>query len=371
MIAFSLIVTSMTGSAQTPYDSEPIFLWVRGDLWQWNPVDLASAPVQVTTDGTISAPILSPDGAFIAYKAASPVGLDALSRIQTDGLIADFDLPADIALFAVADSTIVPITRQPADASLLVEGVADNALIRSSPVWLPDSLTLAYVEFAFGTTSAHLVIYDLASTDQPARTPLDASLPITGYPPQIAAGRGGIMLWQTGTGGETLFNFYGADGSFVARQFVPPSESSIETAVWVEQGDQSFPALLYTSGVWALFDQRSAAPIVTDLLPQLVARRLPAISYAVAFGRLDDSGFFWEAFDPMTPDAASVAFPGTPSRVTLSPSGRAIAFLGFPEFGAAAVYRDGELIAIPGTGSGVDALNVGALLWGETMWRVE
>jgi len=369
VIALLMLMLTPT-IAQAPQDAEPIFLWVRGDLWQFDPLTLAMPPVQITTLGTISAPSLSPDSTHIAYKAAAQVGLDALDRVQTDGLIADFDLPADIYLYEIATGETTQLAAQPDNASLLVEGAADTALIRSAPAWSPNFIALAWVEFAFGATQAQLVIYELGVGVSGA-IPLDSSLPITGYPPRVAWGSGGIMVWITGADGATLFNFYdGSDGVLIARQFVPPSESVIEEAVWVEQGGESFPALLYSSGEWALFDELDAAPITTALLPQRTAQRLPDISFALAFGRLDDTGFFWEAFDPMQPDAASVAFPGAPSRVTLSPSGRAIAFLGFPAFGAAALYRDSELIAIPGTGSAVDELSVGAILWGATYWRV-
>ena len=355
--------------AQSAQDAEPIFLWVRGDLWQFDPLDINTPPFQITTLGTISEPHLSPDDTRIAYKAASQVGLDALNRVQTDGLIADFDLPADLFVLDITTGQTTQIAVQPENASLFVDGVADNAVIRSAPAWSPDGTRLAWAEFPFGATQTHIVIYDLASSAVVSDT-LDETLTITGVPPRVVWGSGGIMLWLTGAGGENLFSFYDANGTNIARQFVPPGEHAIEEAIWVEQGGESFPALLYSSGEWAMFDELNAAPITTTLLPQRVARMLPDISYTLAFGRLDDTGFFWEGFDPMTPEAASVAFPGAPSRVTLSPSGRAIAFLGFPEFGSAAIYRDVELIAIPGTGGDVDDLNVGAILWGSTFWRV-
>ena len=65
-----------------------------------------------------------------------------MNRIQTSGLIADFDLPGDIDLLDLATGTVTQIAGQPADASLFVEGVADNATIRSTPVWSPDGITL-------------------------------------------------------------------------------------------------------------------------------------------------------------------------------------------------------------------------------------
>ena len=52
--------------------------------------------------------------------------------------------------------------------------------------------------------------------------------------------------------------------------------------------------------------------------------------------------------------------------MTLSPSGQAIAFTGFPSSGAVTIWQDGSTTAVPNTGSNLDELQVGALLWGYT-----
>ncbi|MDX2160891.1 MAG: hypothetical protein SF162_06155 [bacterium] len=373
---FCLVVSAPThtGAAQTPPplppDPDPILLWVRGDLWQVDPLDLARPAVQITQNGTISAPAIM--GSAVAYKAAAPVGLEALDRVQTDGDVADFDLPADLYVISQVNGTFATaaprqIIGQPPNASLFVAGVPDAAVIRSAPAWSPDGLALAWTEIAFGTAQASLVILD-GRTGEGVQLPTE--LPVDGIPPRVTWGNGGLMVWLTGTGGETWVGFYSTTGALLWRHLIPPATSALEDAVWLEAGDRSLPALLYSDGAWWVFDPLTEPPRPLDALPRLTSRQSPADSFRVSFGTLADTGFFWEAFDPFTPEAASVAFPGGPSRVTLSPSGRAIAFLGFPEFGAAAIYRDGDLYPIPGTGEGADELNVGAILWGTTVWSL-
>ena len=107
-----------------------------------------------------------------------------------------------------------------------------------------------------------------------------------------------------------------------------------------------------------------AAPV------ELVSRGAPQSSLALRFGVSPDSGFYWEAIDPLDPNGASIAFAGAPGRVTLSPSGRVIAAAGYPTYGAVSLWREGTIIPLSTTGSGADLLEVGTVLWGSTDWRV-
>ncbi len=366
------VVTTGVVTAQ-PADTAPVFLWVRGDLWRYDPMLAAQPPTQITQVGTISSPVISPDAARIAYSAASPVSLEALSRIQIGvGAVAEFVLPQDIYLLDTATGESTLIAAQPADASLFVDGVPNRAIIRSAPVWSPDGAQLAWAETAFDSRLPRLVVYDLAQNGIALEVQDDTELPMVNGTLHTRWGTGGLMLWAEGEAGGVLAIFYALDGTRIARQFIPPPAAGdvVEDVVWVETTDDSLPGILFASGEWFLFDEVTGAAVQPAVLPQLTGRGYPDISYSVAFGVLDESGFFWEAFDPLAPDAASVAFPGSPARVTLAPSGRALALIGYPDFGNAAIFQNGELSAIPGTGINETDLYVGAVLWGATFWRI-
>ncbi|MFN8531711.1 MAG: hypothetical protein U0670_24155 [Anaerolineae bacterium] len=386
-LLIALLVVALTGFSTNGQsviagvpDTAPIFLWVRGDLWRVNPLDLNSAPVQVTQNGTISGPALSPDGLNIAYKVAAPVGLAALDRVQgAPGGIASFDLPADIYVLNVGSGTSQEIVGQPDNASLLVEGTPDNALIRSAPAWSPDGTSLIWTEMAFGSRDSELVVLN-GRTSSGIR--LFTGLPATTNPPQIAIAPSlatdgqtfMIVAWVTDDTGVTTIGAYASDGAWASIHALPSGESSVEQIAIVEMGDTQQVAVLYSSGDWALYPDFQAGNLAPyrDQHPEgpfMYAHGNPAQTFGISFGYLGDTGFFWEAFDPFDPQAASVAFPGAPGRITIAPSGRAIAFLGFPDYGSAAIYRDGELLPIPNTGSGTDKLSVGAILWGSAAWR--
>src|SRR5436190_1530339 len=121
---FAVLLTLVSGSVFAQDNEFPLILWIRGDLY--TVASETSAPVAITQDGTISGPVLAPGERNIAYKAASRVGLDALNRVTADnGSIAEFDLPGDIYLFDIDGRVPTLIAGQPADASLLVQGVPD------------------------------------------------------------------------------------------------------------------------------------------------------------------------------------------------------------------------------------------------------
>ena len=361
MILIVLLLGMMPLSLQAQ-SLPPLILWVRGDLYMvW---DLNASPVQLTQNGTISGPALSPDGNMIAYKAASPVGLQALDRVQTSGFIANFDLPGDIYVLNIPMLQPALVAEQPDDASLFVEGVPDNAIVRSTPAWSPDSTMLAWTELSFGSESPRLVIFDFATRIQ---TIAADALPVeivSGSAPEVRWGASGIAI--IGDAGELLI--YSPDGTLLSRpQLAPAEDETAQEYAWVNAAGLSLFGVLYDSGRWSLFDPTTGAEQQTEDIPLLVGAS--ENSLALRFGTLPDVGFFWETNEPSGETTASGAFPAPPSRVTLSPSGREVAFIGYPDFGGVAVWRSGEVIPVPGTGS--DSLAAGAVLWGATMWRID
>ncbi len=354
------LLISIGVMAQSEQDNAPIFLWVRGDLWRVDPADLTAAPEQITEGGTISAPVLSPDGDWIAYKAAAQVGIEALDRLETEGLIADFDLPSDLFVLNVVTGESRPLVGQPENPSLFVDGVPDRATSRSAPVWSPDGTTLAWAQIDFGSPQAALVILNRETMN-------GISAPITmevfGIPPNIVWQGETISVWLTLPTGITHVERFTAEGIPTELMEIPQESIGGSIEGFYELSGRTL--ILNDQGEWReIFADASSGVVPSPMLTVAGAEN----AYRIGFGHVAETGFFWEAFDPLTPDATSVAFPGVPARVTLSPDGRSIAFLGFPEFGAAAIYRDGELFTIPNTGDDAAKLNVGAILWGTPIW---
>jgi hypothetical protein len=359
LISFVLLLTFVWSSAMAQSDA-PLILWVRGDLYAVS--DLTASPVQLTQNGTISGPALSPDGNMVAYKAAAPVGLQALDRLQTEGFIADFDLPGDIFMLNVSIQQTVLVAGQPSDASLFVEGVPDNTVVRSTPAWSPDGAMLTWTEFVFGSESPRLVVFEFATRTQMVIADVLPVEIVAGSAPDVRWGAGGIAI--IGDGGELLI--YSSDGTLLSTpQLAPVENENPQEYAWIDTSGTSLFGVLYSSGRWSFYDPSTGAEQQTNDIPLMVGAA--ANSLALRFGALPDVGIFWETVDPSGATTTSGAFPAPPSRVALSPSGREVAFIGYPDFGGVAVWSNGEVIPVPGTGS--DTLAAGAVLWGATTWR--
>ena len=362
LLIFALIAVLLaSGIAQAQENEFPLILWIRGDLYR---VDaLGAAPSAITTSGTISGPALAPDGARIAYKAAAQVGLDALNRVQSEGVIADFDLPGDIYLIDIALGDSMQLAGQPVDASLLVEGVPDRATVRSTPVWSPDGTRIAWTEFVLPDGKPGIMVYDLATgTTTAIATDIPAPL-VQGAAPPLRWGSAGIAVnASTDNTSEQDFLMYAEDGTLLSSpRIAPVANDPAVDFVWVERDGGAQLGVIYQSSGWILIDPATGVAQAAAELPRLVTAQPD--SRALRFGVDSERGFFWEIVGETT------AAPGAPSQVTLSPSGRQIAFAGFPSFGAVTIWQEGETTAIPGTGSNLEQLQVGAILWGHTLWK--
>jgi hypothetical protein len=174
---------------------------------------------------------------------------------------------------------------------------------------------------------------------------------------------GGIAV--IGDAGAVLL--YTPEGTLLSTpQLTPADDETAQEYAWVDDNGVSLFGVLYSSARWQLFDPMTGAEQLVDGVPVLTGTGDGA--QEVRFGALPDVGIFWETVGSADATGASGAFPAPPSRITLSPSGQEVAFIGFPDYGGAAIWRDGNVIAVTGTGS--NALDVGALLWGATTWRI-
>jgi hypothetical protein len=106
---------------------------------------------------------------------------------------------------------------------------------------------------------------------------------------------------------------------------VPGEDETAQEYTWIDANGQSLFGVLYSSGRWALFDPSTGMEQAVVGVPLLVGTADNALT--LRFGVLPDVGIFWETIDPSGGTEASGAFPAPPSRVTLSPSGREVAFM--------------------------------------------
>ncbi len=358
-----LLIGALTaGGLVSAQQTGSLILWVGGDLYRVT--DSLTAEL-LTDSGTISSPALSPSGEMIAYKQAAAVGIEALDRVQAEGEIADIDLPADIAILNLTTGTTETIAGQPDNASLFVEGTPDNAVVRSAPAWSPDGGRLAWTEFPFGAEVPRLVIYDPASASQ---TVIVDAIPVTvtqGTSPEIRWGADGFAVnASTDSAGEQAYLIYGEDGALrAAPRIAPVSEDYVLDFFWVYGEANSYLGLFYASGRWTLLDAQTGVGVPFPDVPHLISRANPDTSLRLRFDVTPDMGMFWEALD------TTIAYTGAPSRVTLSPMGESIGFIGYPSFNAAAIWQADAITPVANTGDGEGALEVGAILWGATMWR--
>lgn len=372
-----LALPAFAASAQTTI---PIILWVAGDLYAVDPDNPSELPRRLTEDGTISDPVmirsdteslrtLFPSGA-VAYRSLPAFARDALNRIQTDGFIADFDLPTDLILYNLASGEQRTIAGQPENASLFVDGVPNTGTVRSAPHWSinPMGEMLVWTELPFGGDTAVAMKY-LPAVDQIAPITILNNVPIyDGRAPEIRAGlRGYLVHSAASASGEQTFYIYDANGVLMRAVRVVVSDS--EALIAFDWLDFNMVGFMLDSARWFLIDIHSGAVTEAAQPVELLSQTAISMSKPVRFGVDPDLGLFWEIQDIGDPTLPSYAFPGTPDRLSLAPGGRDLVFIGFPSFGAAAIWRgDGEIAPIAGTG--LDGLLVGAVLWGSMTWSV-
>ncbi len=364
--------------AQAQPEPAPIIAWVRGDLWRLDPVEIDAASRQLTRGGAISGYALSPDGRAIAFKAAAQVGLDALDQIQAAGLIAEFDLPADIYLLDAATGQIALVAGQPDDASLLAADRPDRALVRSAPVWSPDGLRIAWTELDFSVSVSpppRLVVYDLATrTAYRAIDSIPAAITFGAAPPLIWGTSAVAVSAGVAADGALQFLFFrlNADrpAELLAVARVPSPNAETQEIAWVEDEGEGLLGILLTTGHWILIDPRTGNIQPAEATPLLYSTAAGGSSLGLRFGALPQTGMFWETVELGGATAASAAYVGTPGRVALSPDGREVAFLGFPTYATVAIWEAGGLLPLPATGEGEDRLEVGSLIWGPMAWRL-
>ncbi|MCS7072794.1 MAG: hypothetical protein NZM00_14915, partial [Anaerolinea sp.] len=185
--------------------------------------------------------------------------------------------------------------------------------------------------------------------------------------PILRWGRAGLLVSAANDQNGLDLIAYAPDGAPVfAARYVPPVGRSIQLVDWVQGAEQTDDrvGVLIDDGTWVLLESDGTTR------PVSVVRVAEAPgSRRIAFGYLPDFGWYWSAVDPLDPLAAAVDFPASPERMALSPDGRVVASIGYPDAGGVGLWTANSIIALPGTG--VDGLYIGGLLWGRTVWQIE
>lgn len=360
MIGILAVIAVLPALAQPA--ATPLYLWSAGDLYTVQTNDPSAVPIRLTSSGLITDPSAAPDLSAVAYRLPSPVALAALATLQIDGLIAEYDLPMDVALVA-RDGATTALAIQ-TDGATFDGTPASSALVRSAPVWSSDGGQIAWVEYPFGASISRIAAYDVAAGTSAI---LIDGVPVAGArAPALRWGRAGLLVGAANDQNGLDLIAYALDGApvFVAR-YVPPEGRSIQTFGWVQGAALADDrvGVLVDDGSWLLLEaDGTARPGEVALTTAAAGAR------SVRFGYLPDFGWYWSALDPLDPSAAAVDFPSPPERTALSPDGRVIASIGYPDAGGVGLWTADGVIAVPGTGA--NGLRIGAILWGQAAWQV-
>lgn len=153
-----LLVNTM-GSTQT--EPAPIFFLHDGDLFSIRPGD--TEPFQETYWGYNHAPVLSPDGQYLAYGSLPELLID-LDASGAFPINYDQHPPTNIWLMDIAARNFERIADQPAQT-----GDSPHLIRRTTPVWSPDSTKLAWLELDLQGApdkGLYLVVADLETGTQ-------------------------------------------------------------------------------------------------------------------------------------------------------------------------------------------------------------
>ena len=362
-VLLTLLVTApgLAGAQQEP----PLALLIDGDLWTWSEADGAFR--QLTFWGYNHQPVMSPDGARVAYESAAAVTVEALER---EGFIGGGSLPGNIWVLDLATGDGVRLADQPPDASLLAPDAPDKGIARSAPAWSPDGAMLAWTELTLPEMQNRLAIHDFA---RGVARVIDLGLPEQyGVPTPLEAqwGGGGIAIrsFTYDPAAERVREsilVYDAEGDLRAETDLGATEDefSIEY-IWVADSGQDYVGVLYNTGRWALIDPATGDLRPTGDAPALYSRRQGPGGVSVTFTMNPDRDYEWSVIYPDGRREPLGVF--NLWQIALSPSGEQIFLLDYPDYGRMSLWRGGQLTPLEAPSP---ESNVLAAAWGPMAWR--
>lgn len=389
-----LLGLMIIGSSAAQDASQPLVLLKAnaeigtGDLWEWTG---GTNLRQKTQWGYNEELRLSPLNDEIAYHSWARLWVD---HIQQNGMTSGGRFPGNIWIIANDSSDDgTRIGDQPAEAVITEQGVADNTLLRSAPMWSPDGTQIAWAEkreHAFEAPDTYrLVVYDKAT--QATRTLVEAlppqygidtgleaywvadSIVILSYPESAANLSDVSFLVFDATTGEQRFDI--AASSFVEGEMYDPA-----LAMPVEYMGKSWLGILHTYpeifGQWNLIDVQTGEVVVPESEPpSAVAAAQPDTSIEVGV-HFASSGENILYFASRQSDGRQLELGLTEDQFirnfALSPDGEAIAYQIYDRAtdtydSTVYVWHDGVVTQVPQT---ADSL-ITEFVWGATLWKID
>lgn len=328
---------------------------ILGDIYTWT---VASQSLkQLTSWGFNSAPYVSPDGQWLAYRSVS----QAVITATTQGQVINAESFANIWLLNPYTEEAIRIADQPQNVTY----PSGDLIHRQEPVWSPDGTSVAWIE---GDVHGERVAIYTLSSKSTITFPLN--LPpgcCEGADPELYLGRSGIAIaHQEGTpsDSEQVIYVFNTLGRQLAK--IAPGGNFYIYAGWLTDGNHHEYLGGAAKGVLTLVDPLGNPQLVT---PQ----------------------GYPERYSPNAPDGLAAYPVNYPSEWTLTRQGQKLAEINDLLFasdisiapdGQGIVYRQavagddhgGKVFAYLANGQTVPInvleLNVLAVTWGATAWRI-
>ncbi len=334
-----------TAAAQEPTDS--LVILMQGDLWRWSPGQ--QMPERLTQMGTILDVLTSPDNLWIIFQADAGIADDASAGEA---------IPNEIWIVGKTGSAEPELISGQPQGAAYPDG---PYVIHSKPVWSPDGTSLAWTERTAGG-DYQLVRHDFDADGQ--HRAIVPDLPTDNAPslsdPVWSLAGIALHIYADADIPEDIFFVYGPDGALVSETRVPADVGAFEAMYWLSKREGNVIGALYADA-WRTIDPISGDVQIISELPELYARDMPALSYALYFDRAGDEGFRWWFVSPSGLDSQKLLYSGDVGGVALSPSGQSVAYMG--EDGVY-VWGAGDVENVPGTESAV------GVVWGAMQWRL-
>jgi hypothetical protein len=378
-IVWLLLLFGLVAGVTQAQDNQPspLIMLINGDFFAWN--EGGPAPERLTNWGYNFRPVLSPDGAFMAYMGWSPITVDAIRR---SGGIAGGELPGDVKVLDLGTRQETVIAAQPDGASFFVEGTSDKAVMRSTPAWSPDSRRLVWTEYDYpGEGINRLMLHDLVSGETMVLVPdfpAQGGVPV---PMSVLWGLSGIVVRSitprpnvpTYTEDMT-FLVYNDNGALLATIPVPQTDNQFMIDhVLVNFDLHEHIGVLFNDGTWTLLDPMTGANVPPPG-PLHFGRAVVPNSAIGAVATPSTTGSptngTWDIVDvDGRPVGVSIPLNDVPSasQPAFSPDGLAVAYITGTTNQGVEVWRGGQTAVVPPVEE--DQL-VTAVVWARPAWHV-